>query len=375
MYDAIVVGLGAMGSATLFELAKRGKKVLGIEKFCSPHSNGSTHGESRIIRQAYFEGENYVPLVLRAYELWHELEREAGERLLTPTGGLFFGKEDSTIVAGSIRTAKARGLKHEVLDAAEIMRRFPCFQLPPDFVGLYESAAGVLNPEQCVSLLRSFAVRRGAEIRDNQAVLDWNDCGDGVEVRTDVGTIRAKSLVLTPGAWISELSKGLSLPLEVRRLTMFWFAPTSGVELFQPERFPIYICDDPPQRDFYGFPAMNGETGGAKIAFHLVSRAAEPDCVDRNVAQEEVEEMRETVRRFLPTLNGPLLRTATCLYTNTPDRKFIIDRHPLSKRVTVASCCSGHGFKFASAIGETLAHLALDTPPPVDVSGFCLDRF
>jgi len=374
MFDTIIVGLGAMGSATLFELAKRGAKVLGLEQFTSPNTNGSTHGESRIIRQAYFEGAFYVPLLLRAYNLWDELERLSGQQLFMPTGGLFFGEETSEVVKGSIRSAQSYNLPHEVLSGKEIRKRFSPIVVPDNFIGLFEKSAGVLAPEKCVSTFRSLATNLGANIHDDEAVTGWETSDSHVEVHTTKNSYKARSLVLTPGAWLPHLSNGLNLPLEVRRLTLFWFEPVEGMHSFQPDRFPIYIGSSPEAWEFYGFPAMNKASTDVKVAFHNRSFPADPNAVDRVVSSHEESAMREVLQRYLPQLNGSLKRTATCLYTLTPDEHFIIDHHPSSKRVVVASCCSGHGFKFASAIGEALACLSMDEMPPIDIAPFNLSR-
>ena len=375
MFDAIVVGLGAMGSATLFELAKRGANVLGIERFTSPHDFGSTHGESRIIRQAYFEGALYVPLVQHATKLWSELEQLSGQTLFLRTGGLFLGKETCELVRGSIRSVEQYGLPHQVLTGSEIRDRFPPIRANDDFIGLFEPAAGVLLPERCVSVFRSLAIERGAEIHDNEEVLGWDASEGEVEIHMADQSYRARSLVLTPGAWLPSLLHGLDLRLAVQRLTMFWFEPTTGIAPLSPDRFPVYVCEAEEGPIFYGFPALGEPSDGVKVAFHDVSFPTDPNAVDRTVSPEEEEMMRETLRCYLPSLDGRLRRTATCLYTMTPDKQFVIDRHPISNRVILASCCSGHGFKFAPAIGEALACLVLEEDPPIDVSAFKLRSY
>jgi sarcosine oxidase len=375
MFDSIVVGLGAMGSATLFELAKRGLKVLGLEQFTSPNNSGSTHGESRIIRQAYFKGTFYVPLILRAYKLWNELEQLSGQQLFTKTGGLFVGEENSEVVKGSIRSADQYNLPHEILSGKDIRKRFPPILVPDNFKGLFENAAGVLSPEKCVTAFRSLATSNGANIHDNEEVIGWKASDSHVEVHTTKSSYKTRSLVLVPGAWLPQLTNGFDLPLTVQRLTLFWFEPVGGMAPFQPDRFPIYICKTPENLEFYGFPAMDKESSDVKVAFHNISLPTDPNAVNRTVSPDEVDTMREALEKYLPQLNGPLKRTATCLYTTTPDEHFIIDRHPSSKRVVLASCCSGHGFKFSSAIGEALACLAMDEMPPIDMAPFKLNRF
>jgi sarcosine oxidase len=372
--DALILGLGAMGSATLWTLAKRGLKVAGVERFASPHPHGSTHGESRIIRMAYAEGEFYVPLLRRAYERWAELERDTQESLLLQTGGVFFGPPDSSTVRGSAASAAHHGLPHERLSHAQLKARAPWLRLDddPSFEGLYEPVAGVLPPERGVAAMLREAQRLGAHLYPHTQALSWEADARGVTLHTSAGPLRASRLILTPGAWLPSLLHGLTLPLEVHRLTMFWFDPPGGVEPFSPDRFPIYIGKTHEGATFYGFPAVNGPEGGVKVAFHNPTLRVHPDAVDREVQPHEVEAMRAALRRYLPSLDGPLRKTATCLYTSTPDERFIMDVHPASPRVVVGSCCSGHGFKFTPAVGEVLACLALGEEPPVPIAPFRL---
>jgi sarcosine oxidase len=378
-YDAIVVGLGAMGSATAYELARRGKRVLGLERYTPAHDKGSSHGRSRIIRQAYFEHPDYVPLLLRAYELWERIERDSGQRLLTITGGLMMGPPDSDVVAGAMRSAQEHGLPHEMLDAAEIRRRFPPFNPSPETVALYEPIDGLLDPEACIRAFLDQAARLGAELRFEEPALSWQAApsGDGVRVTTGRGVYEAARLVVAPGAWAPALLSDLGLPLTVERQVLYWFEPLGGVAPFLPERFPIYIWEVRPEIDLYGFPAQDGPPGGVKVAFYRLGDegACTPETIDRSVQPFEVERMRAALAEGIPLLNGALRATMTCMYTNTPDQHFVIGTHPHQPQVAVASPCSGHGFKFASVIGEILADLALDDATRHPIGLFDIGRF
>ena len=253
VFDVIVVGLGAMGSAAAAQLAARGQRVLGLEQFDLLHEKGSSHGASRVIRLAYFEHPSYVPLLLRAYELWNQLEQDTGRSLLTMTGGLMIGRPQSEVVSGSQRSARTHGLRHEMLDAAEIRRRFPPFTPPDGDVALYEARAGVLRAEESLEALQQQAIAHGAELRSNGRVLGWlaKPGGEGIDMETDAGSVEARHLVLTPGPWASSLFELPQLPLTVERQVLFWFAPVGGAAAFSPARFPIYIWDVGDRTQFY----------------------------------------------------------------------------------------------------------------------------
>ncbi|RKN37608.1 N-methyl-L-tryptophan oxidase [Streptomyces hoynatensis] len=367
-YDVIVLGLGAMGSAAADRLAARGSRVLGLERFTPAHAHGSSHGGSRIVRQSYFEGAGYVPLLLRSYELFERLERETGREIMLRCGGLMLGREDSAAVAGSRHSAAVWDLPHELLDAAEIRRRFPAFAPGKDVVGLYEERAGLVRPEETVRAQLQLAAAAGAELRFGEPAAGWRALpGGGVEVRTAEGSYAADHLVICPGAWAPELLADLGLPLRVERQLMFWFQPAGGVGPYLPERHPIYIWEDPTGSQIYGFPAIDGPEGGVKGAFFRSGAECTPDTIDRTVYPEEIEEFATYLGARLPGLPGRLVRAATCMYTTTPDEHFVIAPHPRHPAVTVACGFSGHGFKFAPVVGEILADLALtgETAHPI----------
>lgn len=371
-FDVIVAGLGAMGSAAAFHLAARGQRVLGLEQYQPAHDRGSSHGHSRVIRLAYFEHPSYVPLLRRAYALWDELQRNTGTPLLTITGGLMVGRPDSEVVRGTLASAQTHDLPHEVLNPTALQRRFPPFTPSPDLVGVFEPQAGVLQPEACVRAHLSMADARGATLRFAERVLDWRAGGDGVEVTTDQGTYVARRLVLAPGAWAPQHFHLPDLPLEVERQVLFWFDPDGGTAPFAPARFPVYVWDHGAGVQVYGFPAQDGPPGGVKVAFFRTGRATRctPDTIDREVRAGEVAAMREAIARVLPSLaSGRLTAATTCMYTLTPDHHFVIGPHPAHPEVVLASPCSGHGFKFASVVGEVLADLTIDaaTAHPIDL--------
>jgi sarcosine oxidase len=355
-YDVIVVGLGGMGSAAARHLAARGKRVLGLERFTPAHDRGSSHGGSRIIRQSYFEDPAYVPLLLRAYELWAEAEKEADADLLTLTGGLYLGPPDSTTFAGSLRAAQEWDLPHEVLEPDALRARFPTFAPATDELAVFEERAGFVRPEAAVAAHLELAARDGADLRFGQQVLSWDATGDGVRVRTAEGEHSAERLVISPGAWAPTVLAGLGLPLRVERQVQYWFVPPGGVEPFVGN--PVYVAEQAGGAQIYGFPAMDGPEGGVKVAFFRRGRDTDPDALDRVVTDAEVQEMRARVGDTLPGLVGPVLRTVPCMYTTTPDEHFVIATHPEHANVTVACGFSGHGFKFVPVVGEILADLA-----------------
>jgi sarcosine oxidase len=366
-YDVAVAGLGAMGGAAACHLARRGLKVIGFDRFAPPHELGSSHGETRIIRVAYFEDPRYVPLVQRAWDLWLELESDTDERLLEPTGGLMIGAPDGALVRGALASAEAHGLEHELLDAAALARRYPAHRPAPGDVAVWEPRAGVLRPEACVAAHLAAARQAGAELRTNEPVEAWEPDGEGVSVRTARGTTRASQLVLAAGAWLRDLTPGLAVPLEVTRQPLMWFEPPAALEQFDAERFPIFIREHQPGRFVYGFPRREELV---KFAIHQEGEVTSPDTVRRTVGDDEVERLREILVRCLPAAAGRCARRSVCLYTNTPDNHFRLGRHPAHPAVLVASCCSGHGFKFSSAIGELLADLVTGRTPEFDLGLF-----
>ncbi len=371
-YDVIVAGLGAMGSAAAFHLARRGQRVIGLDRYAPPHDRGSSSGRSRIIREAYFEHPAYVPLVQRAYELWRELEYGSGRTLMTPTGGLMIGPPEGELVAGALASARAHELHHEVLDAAALAQRYPGMTPTAETVAVWEPRAGVLFPEACIEEHLRAAANAGAELRGEQPATRWTASDAGVEVVTPHETLTAGALILAAGAWMGELLPDAGLALEVRRQPLFWFEPLGEPERFSPQRFPVFIWEHDPGRFIYGFPDFGD---GVKLARHGEGERTAPGSVRRDVTSVEAEEVRGTAERLLPGAIGPPRSAATCLYTNTPDHHFVLDAHPAHPNVWIASPCSGHGFKFSSAIGEILADWVTGREPRFDLGLFRLARF
>ena len=367
--DVIVAGLGGMGSAAAYNLAGRGKSVLGLEKFSPAHDRGSSHGRSRIIRQSYFEGVEYVPLLLRSYELWEQLERETGQELMTLMGGLMIGREEGDLVSRSAASADEHGLPYEVLDAGEIRRRFPAYAPDPETVALYEQRAGFVRPEETVRAHLDRAAALGADLRFEEPVVYWGATDGGVRVETPAASYEAERLVISPGAWAPRLLADLGLPLEVTRQVMFWFEPVGGLDLFVPERFPIFIWEPDDGNMFYGFPAQDDDRGVKAAFFRAGGVPTDPETIDREVREEEVAYLRGYLAEHVPDLAGRCLDAKACMYTNTPDEHFVISPYPEHPQVAVACGFSGHGYKFCGVVGEILADLATEgsTRHPIDL--------
>jgi len=366
-----VIGLGAMGSAAALALARRGIPVLGLDRFHPPHQFGSSHGRSRIIREAYYESPVYVPLVQRALDLWRALEQESGRTLFQPTGGLMLGLPEGELVTGSRLSAQAHGVPVQLLDAAEIRRRYPELRPERGTIGVLEERAGFLDPEGAVEACLTLAQRAGAAFRYGTPVSGWRRSRNGLVLATTAGTVECDSAILTAGPWTEPLLGGLRLPLAVERQVMYWFRPpTAG--LFGPDRLPVFIWEWAPGRFFYGVPDHGA---GLKVARHHEGQLVTPDGMARSVGVEEIAEMRVILRDRIPDADTPPAGTMTCLYTNTPDCHFVLGPHPDEPRLIVASACSGHGFKFATVIGEILADLATTGTSPYDLSLFRPDRF
>ena len=384
--DVVVVGLGAMGSAVLYQSARRGVRAIGIDRFEPPHDRGSSHGESRITRQAIGEGAAYVPFALLSHEIWRELEAETGRSLFEPAGGLILGRPSRATIHGqtdfvgnTIRTAERFGIAHEVLSPDEVGRRFPQFRLAGDETCYYEPGAGFLRPELCIQTQLDRAIAHGATVHTGQTVHRLTADAHGATVVTDSGTYSAGHVIVTAGAWVPQLlGDAFSKVLRVCQQTMHWFAPQNGSD-FAPGRFPIFIWRHGPGEDdhFYGFPVVGD---GVKVATEQFAVTTTPDA-PRSASRSgeldsEARQMHQThVRQRLVGVSDRCLRSVTCLYTVTPDFGFIIDRHPDWERVLVASPCSGHGFKHSAAIGAALAEQVIDGRSRIDLTPFSLGRF
>lgn len=372
-YDVIVAGGGAMGSATALHLARRGARVLLLERFRIPHEAGSSHGFTRIIRLAYFEHPSYVPLLRRAYELWEALERDAGESLLHITGSVDAGPADSRTVRGSRHSCEAHGLEHEVLTSAELSARCPGYALPADYLAVWQPRGGFLVPERCITAHAALAARRGADVREEEPVLRWAPRDGAVEVETPRGRYHAGQLVVAAGSWTGALVPPLAPLLQPERQVLAWFA-LDDRDAFAPARFPVFNLDHAGEH-WYGFPEFG--TPGFKVGcYHHRREVVDPDRLERGVVlPHDVALLQRVVRDCFPAVGLEPLLTRTCLFTNTPDEHFILDRLPGAPSVVVAHACSGHGFKFSSVIGEIVADLVLDGSTPHDIALHRLSRF
>jgi sarcosine oxidase len=380
--DVIVVGLGAMGAATLYQLARRGVRALGIERFHPPHDRGSSHGESRITRQAIAEGAEYLPFVRRSHEIWRGLEADTGESLLWAVGGLFLSRQAGMVrhhgqldfVGRTTEVARRHHIPHEALTAAQVLERFPQFRLVGDEVAYYEPGAGLLRPERCVAVQLDRARAHGALTRTGEMVRRIAPDSSEVRVTTDITTYVAGSAVIAAGAWLPALL-GDPFPklLGVYRQVLYWFAPHDP-SAFAPGRFPIFIWTHGPseQEHFYGFPVISE---GVKLATEQFVETTDPDQVRREVSRTEITSMHARhVRDRLLGVSDRCLRAESCLYTVTPDFRFVIDEHPDSARVIVASPCSGHGFKHSAALGEAIAERVSTGRSALDLAPFSLAR-
>jgi sarcosine oxidase len=376
VFDAIVIGVGGMGSATLYHLAKRGLNVLGIEQFDIPHDMGSSHGLTRIIRLAYYEDPSYVPLLRRTYELWADLERESGEKLFYQTGSIDAGPEDSEVFAGSLKSCQEHGLEHTVLTGQEMKTRFPGYNFPSETMAVFQPQGGLLVPELCIEAHANIAKAHGASIHTREQVQGWDILPDQrVQVRTDHGTYIAEKLVICSGAWAYKLIPQLSEKAVPERQVLIWLE-TKQPELFTPERFPVWNARVEEGR-YYGFPEFNpyGSTPGMKYGrWHHREELVDPDTIDRDVYPEDEQVLRAFGERYFPQGAGKTLAMKVCMFTNTRDEHWILDTLPDTPQVSVAAGFSGHGFKMASVIGEIMADLAQHGQTPHNISLHQLTR-
>ncbi len=370
-FDAIVLGVGGMGSAALLHLARRHATVLGLEQFEIPHDRGSSHGLTRIIRLAYWEDPAYVPLLRRAYELWHQLEGIAGEQLLVRTGSVDAGAANSRPIRGVLEACSRFDLAYETFDGPSLHQRFPGYRLPSNLVAVFQPDGGFLLSERCITAHVNAAMQLDATVHTSERVIDWEVLGDRVSVRTDRGSYQTGRLIVTAGPWAGKILPPLQGLVQVERQVVMWMAPRRP-ELFTPDRFPVFYLhgDD---GSFYGFPLF--EELGFKIGrYHHLGQIVDPDRVDRVPRVEDEALLRQAVQRYFPDADGPTTLMKTCLFTNTSDEHFIIDTLSDSPRVVVAAGFSGHGYKFCSVVGEILADLALEGKTKHDISLFALQR-
>ncbi|HWA97668.1 MAG TPA: N-methyl-L-tryptophan oxidase [Pirellulales bacterium] len=371
MYDAIVLGLGGIGSAAVYHLSGRGLRVLGLDQFGPGHALGSSHGQTRIIRQAYFEHPVYVPMAQQAFELWAELEARSGASLYQETGLLQIGAADGEVIAGVSRSAAEHRLEIERLTPDEAMSRFPGFKVLPDQTAVFERRAGYLRVEACVQAHLDEAKRRGAALRFEEPVRRWTAHAGGVEVESDRGIYRAERLMIAAGAWSSAALADLRLPLEVLRKPMLWYRPTG--DDYRRERGTPCFLYEAAGHIYYGFPQIGPE--GVKVAEHTLGlHVDDPSSVDRRVHDDDRQPVEAFISAYLPRLSSECTQSSVCMYTVTPDRNFIVDRHPRWPHVAIVAGLSGHGFKFAGVLGKALADLAVDGRCGWPVERFGLQR-
>jgi len=371
-FDVAVVGLGAMGSAALDAVARRGLRAVGIERFEPGHNRGSSHGETRIIRLSYFEHPSYVPLVREAYRLWRDIETRSGQTLLHVTGIIEIGPPDGPLVRGTLQSSRRHVLPHAVLDAAALMQRWPAFRVPSHVVGVFQPDGGFLAAEPAVHAQVKLAAAAGAAIRTGETVQVIEPRGQGVRIHTDRGTIDAAKAIIAAGPWLTTLISDLAVPLNVTRQVIGWFEPAEKT-LFSMEEFPVFILESR-HGMHYGFP-LYGRSGVKVAKHHHRDTPVDPEAYDCTVADDDERLIRSALADHVPAADGRLLAATTCLYTNTPDGDFILDCLPSHPAIIIASPCSGHGFKFAPVVGQILADLAQTGSTARDISRFRLARF
>jgi len=354
--QVVIAGLGAMGSAACFHLARRGVDVVGFDKHDVPNLMGSSGGESRIIRLCYFEHPDYVPLLQRSYTLWHELARDAQQPIIEITGGLFVGAPDSGLVSGSKRAADEHTLPHEMLSHAVLRERFPQFAVTDEMIALYEPTGGFIRPEMAIAAHARLAQQHGARIHAHEPVIDWRADDAGVFVTTSQRTVRAKKLVVCAGPWTAQLVHALGSTLTVTRQILAWVMPSDPAP-FALGALPVWAMEHSEGDFHYGFPILD-PAKGLKLGRHDPAEQTNPDDVVRRALAGDEDVVRPFLRKHMPGANGPLREVYVCMYTNSPDAHFLIDRHPEHDNVLIATGFSGHGFKFATVIGEALADLA-----------------
>ncbi len=376
-YDVAVVGLGAMGSAAAWHLARRGERVIGFDRFHPPHTMGSTHGDTRGIREAYYEGPSYVPFVRRAYELWDELAELVGKPLFKQTGSLTLGVENSLQINGVLASAREHDIPIDYMDGGELKQRYPAILATDDLVGILEHRGGMIDIETAINGQLDQAAKHGAELHFDEPVERWlpsdmDDIESPIVINTQNGTYEAERMVVTAGAWNAGLVGKLNLPLKVTRQVMFWFEPRANPEAFEIGALPFWMWERGPQDFAYGFPNVGK---GFKLGHHQPLDEADPNGYNQQMTPEDEANVREWLERTFPDVGGKLLRAETCLYTSTPDAHFLIDIHPKRPNIVLASPCSGHGFKFSPAIGEALADLSMHRETKHDLGLFRVDRF
>jgi len=379
-FDVIVIGVGSMGSATCYFLAKRGYKVLGLEQFDISHEFGSHAGQSRIIRKAYFEHPDYVPLLEKAYKNWNDLEQETGEELYFKTGLLYAGTSNNEMIKGVKQSAALYNIELEQLNNADTVKRFPQFLFPRNFEILFEPEAGFLPPERSIRLYASQAKKNGATINTNEKVIGWKKDGTNIVVKTDKNSYQCNKLIITTGAWAGKMIPAFSDKIKVTRQFVAWIKTKDDIQ-FALNNFPCWmVSDDEKHGCYYGFPLLDtkkfGEPAGLKLAHHFPKEVTDPDKVDRQTTENDIQNLKYCLDKYLPGVFDSILSTKICLYANSPDENFIIDKLPgYEENVSIACGFSGHGFKFSSVVGEILADLAIEGRSDLPIEFLNANRF
>ncbi len=379
-FDAIVLGVGSMGSATSYYLASRGYSVLGLEQFDIPHDQGSHAGQSRIIRKAYFEHPDYVPLLERAYENWKEIETKTSSQIYFPTGLLYAGKPNDILIKGVRESAEKYSVKVESLSNAQAKDRFPQFKIPESYEVLFEPDAGFVTPERAVLLYVEQAIQAGAHIQTKEKAISWKKEGEIVTVTTTKETYACKKLIITAGPWASNMIPGFSGQLKVTRQIIAWVNPKVRKD-FELGQFPCWLIDDHTQPGmYYGFPILPvGKFGGPiglKVALHYPGQPTDPDAVNRIPSKNDERDLIRAIEKLLPEGYSSTHVMKTCLYTNTPDENFLLDFLPgYNQQVAIAAGFSGHGFKFVSVVGEIMADLAMNGKTDLPIGFLNAQRF
>lgn len=381
-YDVIVLGLGAVGSAALYQLSKSNKKILGIDQYAPPHIYGSTHGNSRIIRQAYYEGKQYIPILQAAYEEWREIEKRNEASFFEITGALMMGTRYNSIVDQSELSAQAYDLPYELMDSQEIAKRFKPFKPESSTWALLDKLAGYVIPEKAVESQLQLAKNNGAKFGLNEMVEFWDaeSYTQGIRVKTNKGDYFAEKLIVSTGAWAKGMMQELGVTLKPERLVQYWVKPKRNIATFSKNQFPIFLWNVERDLDIYGFPILDQSEGVCKVAFyshgdHQIREFCTAYNIDREVTENDLSLMRKYLEQYVPDLAGEVLKTSVCMHTESPDLHPIIDFHPEHSQVCIANGFSGHGFKFSNITGKILADLTLVGKTDFDVSLFSAERF
>ncbi len=372
MPKVIVIGLGAHGSSAIYQLVRRGVNVVGIDQFRPPHSMGSSHGPSRILRMAYKEGPDYIPLLRRSFDLWHELNDLYDEPSFEVTGGLFMGQPTGQAMTGMQASSRAQDVEIQLMTPVEVRAKYPSFHIPDEWEAIFDPKSGVIFPEVAVAAHLSLAEKAGAALHFDEQVTGWSATSSGVTVTTSKGEYEADSVILTAGVWMPGMLGDLELPFEIERVSLWMLEPKANRDFFRAGSFPNASFEIGEKYPLY----MQADYGtGVKLALDHHGTLTTPETVNRETNQEDHDKIFEHIRRFVPDLDGEVLDSAVCMYTNTPDLNFVVDKHPAHENVIIGSACSGHGFKFAPVMGEILVDLAVEGASQFDLSMFSATRF